>query len=161
MHPYIGPLQAESNQPAKYGSAGRIMRSTAIVLLLFALALPAGAAETAAPLWIDVRSAEEFAAGHLTGAINIPHDELSVRIVEVTRDLEAPIHLYCGIGVRAQMAKLGLESRGYRNVTNEGGLADLKARLDAAPPDVAECGPARASSNDTTRRGSHHESEDC
>jgi phage shock protein E len=85
-------------------------------------------------IWIDVRSPAEYASGHLTHAVNIPHQEIAVRIAEITRDHNADIKVYCGIGVRAQIAKLQLESAGYKHVENAGGYADIKARMDATSP---------------------------
>jgi phage shock protein E len=38
------------------------------------------------PTLIDVRAPEEFAAGHLPGAINIPADQLPSRLAEIPRD---------------------------------------------------------------------------
>lgn len=105
------------------------------VLLGLLLAPLAGAA----PLWIDVRSAEEFAAGHVPGAHHIHYSEIGVRINELTRDPDADIRVYCAVGVRAQVAKLKLEFAGYRNVTNEGGLAAAQTAWKKAGGNV-ECG---------------------
>ena len=85
------------------------------------------------PIWIDVRSAEEFAGGHLDSALNIPHTEITGRIVDVTTDKQAEIHLYCGSGKRAGMAKEALEELGYTNVTNEGGYKDIKEGMENQP----------------------------
>ncbi|MGD9602258.1 MAG: rhodanese-like domain-containing protein [Gammaproteobacteria bacterium] len=94
------------------------------------------------PIWIDVRTAAEFAGGHLPGATHIPVEEIGARIRDVTPDPDADLRLYCGIGVRAQIAKVYLESLGYRNVTNEGGYADLAARQSAAAAgECREAGP--------------------
>jgi len=51
--------------------------------------------------WIDVRSATEFAAGHLPGAINIPMDEIEARLHDLGP--ERPIVLVCKSGGRARM----------------------------------------------------------
>ncbi len=80
-------------------------------------------------LWIDVRSPEEFAAGHLPAAINLPYQQVATRISQIEADKTRDIHLYCGIGVRAQAAKFMLEAQGYTHVTNEGGYAELAQRL--------------------------------
>ena len=87
------------------------------------LLLPARAAPT--ELWIDVRSPEEYATGHLPHAINIPYRQIAGAIQQIEPDRMRPIRLYCGIGVRAQMAKLSLESQGYKDVANEGGFESL------------------------------------
>jgi len=57
--------------------------------------------------WIDVRSATEFAAGHLPGAINIPMDEIEARLHDLSP--ERPIVLVCKSGGRARMVAELLE----------------------------------------------------
>lgn len=105
------------------------------------IALMAGAYAPAAEpaLWIDVRSPEEFAAGHLPSAINLPYQNVAARIGQIETDKARDIRLYCGIGVRAQAAKYMLEAQGYRHVTNEGGYEDLARRLGRESP-AARCG---------------------
>jgi phage shock protein E len=80
---------------------------------------------------IDVRTAEEYATGHLARAINIPVQELPVRIAEietlVASDRTRPIVVYCAAGARAAKAKAQLESAGYSHVVNGGSLGDLQA----------------------------------
>ena len=76
-------------------------------------------------VWIDVRSAEEFNAGHLQDAINIPHEQILDRIQAVSPDKDAPINLYCRSGRRAEVALNALKKAGYTNVTNHGGYEDL------------------------------------
>jgi len=49
--------------------------------------------------WVDVRSATEFAAGHLPGAVNIPMDEIEARLPDLTP--HRPIVLVCKSGGRA------------------------------------------------------------
>ncbi|MCP2041086.1 phage shock protein E [Neisseria sp. HSC-16F19] len=92
----------------------------------------AAASASAAPavkaegLWVDVRTAEEFAAGYLEGALNIPVEEITARIATVSPDKNAPIHLYCRSGSRAQVALEALQQMGYTDVTNHGGYEDLR-----------------------------------
>ena len=76
-------------------------------------------------VWIDVRSAEEFNAGHLQDAINIPHDQILERIQSVSPDKDAPVNLYCRSGRRAESALNELKKAGYSYVTNQGGCGDL------------------------------------
>ena len=78
---------------------------------------------------IDVRSAEEFASGHLQGAVNIPHDRIMEEIGAVAPDKSARIILYCRSGRRAETALNALKSAGYENVSNYGGLEDAQMRL--------------------------------
>ncbi len=78
--------------------------------------------------WIDVRTPEEYAEGHVAGAKNIPHDTIAERIAEVTTDKNATIHVYCKSGRRAEKARETLLELGYKNVTNHGGYEDVKDR---------------------------------
>ena len=74
---------------------------------------------------MDVRSPEEFAAGHVPGAINIPHDQIGQRAAELgPRDTE--ILLYCRSGRRSAIAADALRVLGYER------LWDLQ-RYDAWP----------------------------
>ena len=81
--------------------------------------------EKAKGVWIDVRSADEFNAGHLQDAVNIPHDQILARIQAVSPDKNAPVNLYCRSGRRAETALTELKNAGYTNVSNHGGYEDL------------------------------------
>ena len=76
-------------------------------------------------VWIDVRSAEEFNAGHLQDAVNIPHDKIIEGVKALGSDKDAPINLYCRSGRRAEAALTELKNAGYTNVINHGGYEDL------------------------------------
>ncbi|MGI5309694.1 rhodanese-like domain-containing protein [Rheinheimera sp. WS51] len=78
-------------------------------------------------IWIDVRTVQEYEAGHLPTAVNIPFDVIADNISAVTTDKNAPIHLYCKSGRRAGVALETLSALGYTNVTNEGGYEQLIA----------------------------------
>ena len=77
-------------------------------------------------LLIDVRTQQEFDAGHLDEAILIPFDQIGNRIENVESDKERDIVVYCRSGRRSGIAKETLEKMGYKNVTNGGGLNDLQ-----------------------------------
>lgn len=79
---------------------------------------------------IDVRSADEFASGHLQGAVNIPHDRITEEIGSVAADKSTPVILYCRSGRRADTALNALKAAGYENVSNYGGLEDAQMRLN-------------------------------
>ena len=81
--------------------------------------------EKAKGIWIDVRSAEEFNAGHLQGAGNIPHDKIIEGVKALGSAKDEPINLYCRSGRRAEAALTELKNAGYTNVTNHGGYEDL------------------------------------
>ena len=79
---------------------------------------------------IDVRSAEEYASGHLQGTVNIPHDRITEEIGSVAADKSTRIILYCRSGRRADTALNALKVAGYENVSNYGGLEDAQMRLN-------------------------------
>lgn len=76
-------------------------------------------------IWIDVRTADEFNAGHIEGAAHIPYEEIALRISEITKDKDATIHLYCRSGNRSGIAQQILQSMGFTNAVNEGGYEML------------------------------------
>lgn len=79
-------------------------------------------------IWIDVRTAEEFNAGHLKNALNVPNEDIATRIAEIAPDKSQAINLYCRSGRRAEEARQTLLNMGYTNVTNHGGYEDLRQR---------------------------------
>lgn len=72
-------------------------------------------------LLVDVRTPEEFATGHIAGAVNIPLDALESRLNEVPQD--QPVVLYCRSGNRSAQAADLLEKAGYSNIRDLGGIA--------------------------------------
>ncbi len=79
------------------------------------------------PVTVDVRSPEEFQMGAYPGAVNIPLDDL-VHYIEELGDKERSITVYCASGARSAYAKQFLESAGFTNVSNGGGLMDMMMR---------------------------------
>jgi rhodanese-related sulfurtransferase len=67
---------------------------------------------------LDVRTPEEFACAHISGAINIPVDDLRSRVTELPNDRK--IATYCQVGQRGYLATRILMQAGY-SVANMGG----------------------------------------
>lgn len=65
---------------------------------------------------LDVRTPEEFAAGHVPGAINIPHTELAARVAELEGSRDSDIVVYCRSGARSAIALGVLEKSGFRRL---------------------------------------------
>ena len=80
----------------------------------------------AAPVVIDVRTPEEYASGHIPGAVNLPFDQVAQRIAEI--DAPHGVALYCMVGPRARKGESALLAAGYDKVFHlEGGLAAWQA----------------------------------
>ena len=79
---------------------------------------------------IDVRTPQEFATGHIEGAINIPYDTIRPGLPALAKiGKDENILLYCRSGRRSGIAMQSLGQLGYRNLQNGGGLDALAARL--------------------------------
>nr|WP_289623648.1 rhodanese-like domain-containing protein [Paracidovorax valerianellae] len=81
---------------------------------------------------IDVCEPEEFAAGHLGGAKNIPLGQLEERLPQVVKNKALPLVLVCAKGPRAQRAVGIAKKLGYDNAQAMAG--GLKAWKDASMP---------------------------
>jgi rhodanese-related sulfurtransferase len=90
--------------------------------------------EQVEPFIVDVRSAEEFASGHIEGAVNIPLAQLDGRIAELPQDLNAPFLVYCAVGIRGNFGLVYLKMLGYTNLRNIRGGSG--AWIDAGLPVV-------------------------
>ena len=78
-------------------------------------------------LILDVRTPEEYAAGHLDGAVNINlfADDFAEQVDAFDRD--QPVYLYCGSGHRSGRAARLMEEMGFEEPVNVGGYGALKA----------------------------------
>lgn len=73
---------------------------------------------------VDVRTPEEFAGGHIEGALNIPIDDLDARKGELKKD--ADIVVYCRSGGRSARGKALLAGAGYSKVHDLGAMSNWK-----------------------------------
>lgn len=85
---------------------------------------------------VDVRSPDEYAAGHVPGAVNIPLDEVDARSAEFTA--AAPMHVICQSGGRSMKASEALAARGVPAMSVAGGT---KGWIDAGRPVVTGPSP--------------------
>ncbi len=105
---------------------GRIHAAGALILL-FSLFAGCASAPSSDVVWLDVRTDAEYAESHIEGSAHIPHDVIGNRISELGLAKDAEIKVYCRSGVRAGIALTTLESLGYTNVENVGGINDARA----------------------------------
>lgn len=73
---------------------------------------------------VDVRTAEEFAQGHIPGAINVPNEEIGTEQPDLLPDKEQLIMIYCRSGIRSKQASQKLVDMGYSNIVEFGGIID-------------------------------------
>ena len=81
---------------------------------------------TADAVLLDVRELDEFRAGHIPGAVNVP---LSA-VEQVTLPKDTPLYVYCLRGTRSRQAVSRLKRMGYQNVRSIGGIASYKGQLE-------------------------------
>jgi hydroxyacylglutathione hydrolase len=70
----------------------------------------------ALPTVVDVRSGEEYGAGHIPGALSVPFWRVVAAGLPAGIGRSAQVVVYCGHGPRAQMAMLALRLRGFSNI---------------------------------------------
>ena len=81
---------------------------------------------------IDVRSPEEFAAGHLEGAINLDYEGGTLEAELGSLDQDADYSVYCQSGRRSALATTLMTEAGFTEVTDLGGI-DAAAMSTALP----------------------------
>jgi rhodanese-related sulfurtransferase len=73
---------------------------------------------------VDVRTPQEYAGGHISGAVNIPVDDLRSRLGELPHDREVAV--YCQMGQRGYLAVRILAQAGFKVVNLGGGYKTYK-----------------------------------
>lgn len=79
---------------------------------------------------VDVRTQEEYDAGHIPGAVLLPYDEVEAKATAMLPEKEKEIIVYCRSGRRSAIAKSGLESMGYTNVKDFGGMNRWQGQVE-------------------------------
>ena len=79
------------------------------------------------PVYVDVRSWAEYQYNGIEGDLHVHYPDIVEGLSAQVSDKQAPIYVYCGAGGRAEQARNSLLEAGYVNVTNLGGIADVKA----------------------------------
>lgn len=78
---------------------------------------------------IDARTEEEFAEGHIKGAILIPEYEIAEKAPSLIPQKDALILVYCRSGRRSKIASEELVKLGYTNVKEFGGIIDWQYEI--------------------------------
>ena len=79
---------------------------------------------------LDVRRADEFAEGHIPGAINVPNEEIGTTEIAELPDKSQLILVYCRSGRRSKEASEKLVKLGYTNIVEFGGILDYKGEIE-------------------------------
>ncbi|WP_312426164.1 rhodanese-like domain-containing protein [Lacrimispora sp.] len=74
---------------------------------------------------LDVRTAQEYANGHVPGSVNMPLE----RLESIKLNKNNPVFVYCRSGARSRQACRYLRTYGY-SVTDIGGIADYHGKLE-------------------------------
>lgn len=79
---------------------------------------------------LDVRRADEFEAGHIPGAVNLPNEEICTEEIPSLPDKAQTIYIYCRSGNRSKQAADKLLALGYTNLIEFGGIIDYTGELE-------------------------------
>ena len=71
---------------------------------------------------LDVRTEQEFAAGHIPGAILVPNETIGTKEIPQLPDKDQLIMVYCRSGNRSKQASFKLVQLGYTNIVEFGGI---------------------------------------
>ena len=81
---------------------------------------------TSGAVLLDVRTAEEYAGGHIPGSVNVPLGKLEG--VDQIAKKDTPLFVYCYSGARSGQAVAALKRMGYDHVTNIGGIQTYRGK---------------------------------
>ena len=79
---------------------------------------------------LDVRRPDEFAAGHIPNAINVPNESIGTDEIPELPNKDQLIMVYCRSGRRSKEAAEKLVKLGYTNIVEFGGILDWKGELE-------------------------------
>ena len=79
---------------------------------------------------LDVRRADEFASGHIPGAINIANESIGTDEIPELPDKNQLILVYCRSGNRSKQASRKLVNLGYTNIVEFGGILDWTGEIE-------------------------------
>ena len=80
---------------------------------------------------LDVRRPDEYAAGHIPGAINVANETIGTAEIPELPDKDQLILVYCRSGRRSKEASEKLVKLGYTNIVEFGGILDWKGEIEA------------------------------
>ena len=79
---------------------------------------------------LDVRRPDEYAKGHIPGAINVPNEEIGTAEIAELPSKSQLILVYCRSGRRSKEASEKLAGLGYTSIVEFGGIQDYKGEIE-------------------------------
>lgn len=79
---------------------------------------------------LDVRRTDEFAGGHIPGAINVANESIGAEAPTELPDRDQVIYVYCRSGNRSKQASEKLAALGYKNIIEFGGILDWTGEIE-------------------------------
>lgn len=79
---------------------------------------------------LDARTQEEYADGHIPGAICVPNETIGTEPPVELPDKEKKILVYCRSGNRSRQAAAKLVAMGYSNIVDFGGIMDWNGEIE-------------------------------
>ena len=79
---------------------------------------------------LDVRRPDEYAEGHIPGAINVPNEEIGTAEIAELPNKSQLILVYCRSGRRSKEASEKLVKLGYTNIVEFGGIQDYEGEIE-------------------------------
>ena len=107
-------------QPANNASYRQISMEEAVTIM----------AQESDYIILDVRREDEFASGHIPGAINIANESIGTDEIPELPDKNQLILVYCRSGNRSKQASRKLVNLGYTNIVEFGGILDWTGEIE-------------------------------
>lgn len=80
---------------------------------------------------VDVRTQEEYAAGHIPGAVLLPNEDINEKTAAaILPNKDTKLLVYCRSGNRSKQASQKLSDMGYKNIVEIGGINDYKGEIE-------------------------------
>ena len=78
---------------------------------------------------LDVRTPQEYREGHIPGSKNLPLQTID-KVDSIVENKDTVLYVYCHSGARSRQAAAVLQSMGYTNVTNIGGITAYSGKVE-------------------------------
>lgn len=84
---------------------------------------------TPGALLLDVRTPQEYGAGHIPGSKNVPLQNID-KVGAIAENKDTPLFVYCHSGFRSSQAVDALQDMGFSSVKNLGGIAIYSGKVE-------------------------------